>query len=73
MKNKKILIFRQQLFKPSETFITAQAENLVDYTPIYVGRKGYKQAPEFQQVQFLPERNFLYNRILLHNIHRFPG
>lgn len=39
MKNNKVLIFRQQLFKPSETFITTQGENLKRYEPIYIGRK----------------------------------
>lgn len=59
MKNKKILIFRQQLFKPSETFITAQAENLVDYTPIYVGRKEYGEAPKNSETVLLADPSLL--------------
>ncbi|WP_313218120.1 glycosyltransferase [Stenotrophomonas sp.] len=34
-----VAVFRLQLFKPSETFITEQASNLQRYDPIYVGRK----------------------------------
>lgn len=59
MKNKKILIFRQQLFKPSETFITAQAENLVNYTPIYVGRKEYGEAPKNSETVLLADPSLL--------------
>lgn len=59
MKNKKILIFRQQLFKPSETFITAQAENLINYTPIYVGRKEYGEAPKNSETVLLADPSLL--------------
>lgn len=45
MENKKVLIFRQQLFKPSETFIASQAESLKEYVPIYVGRKLFGDSP----------------------------
>jgi hypothetical protein len=34
----KVLIYRHQLFLPSEPFITQQAQALQRYTPIYVGR-----------------------------------
>ncbi len=36
---KKVIIFRNQLFKYSETFITNQASRLTNYTPIYLGRE----------------------------------
>ena len=36
---KKVIIFRNQLFKFSETFITHQASRLTNYTPIYLGRE----------------------------------
>lgn len=62
MKNKKVLIFRQQLFKPSETFITAQAENLVNYTPIYVGRKKYGDSPQNSKTILLAN-NSLFDQI----------
>ncbi len=38
-------VFRLQLFKPSETFITAQAGALVRYVPIFIGRRRFGLAP----------------------------
>lgn len=40
-----VAIFRLQLFKPSETFIAAQATKLVSYEPIFVGIKRFGEAP----------------------------
>lgn len=37
-------IFRLQLFKPSETFITSQADNLSRYEPTYIGRTLFGDA-----------------------------
>lgn len=39
MSTRVAIIFRLQLFKPSETFIPAQASQLRRYEPVYVGRK----------------------------------
>ena len=36
---KKIAIFRNQLFKNSESFITNQANSIVNYNIVYLGRK----------------------------------
>ncbi|WP_198670178.1 glycosyltransferase [Dyella sp. C9] len=38
MRSSSVGIFRLQLFKPSETFITSQADNLSRYEPTYIGR-----------------------------------
>ncbi len=45
MKNN-IIIFRNQLFKISESFITNQAEKLKSFTPVYVGRKLFGVPPD---------------------------
>lgn len=41
-----VVVFRLQLFKPSETFIVAQARTYARYDPIYVGLKRFGEAPE---------------------------
>lgn len=38
-KYEKIAIFRNQLFKNSESFITNQANSIVNYNIVYLGRK----------------------------------
>jgi colanic acid/amylovoran biosynthesis glycosyltransferase len=38
---RKVAVFRQHLFKASETFIHAQTSHLENYCPVYVGRKLY--------------------------------
>ncbi len=38
-------VFRLQLFKPSETFVTTQAEALERYRVVYVGRRAFGRAP----------------------------
>ena len=43
-------VFRLQLFKPSETFITAQAQALQRYRPIYIGRRAFGPAPAGAEV-----------------------
>lgn len=40
-----VAVVRLQLFKPSETFITAQAEQLKRFAPVYVGRTCHGPAP----------------------------
>lgn len=40
-----VLIFRHQLFKISEPFITQQAEQLKKFKPIYLGRNRFGEAP----------------------------
>jgi colanic acid/amylovoran biosynthesis glycosyltransferase len=40
-----IVVFRHNLFKISEQFITQQAEQLKRYKPVYVGRLRYGEAP----------------------------
>ncbi len=42
---RKIVVFRHNLFKISEQFITQQAERLTRYKPIYVGRLRYGEPP----------------------------
>lgn len=41
-----IVIFRHQLFKLSEQFITLQAEQLKKYNPLYLGRTRFGVPPE---------------------------
>jgi glycosyltransferase involved in cell wall biosynthesis len=38
---KTVGVFRMQMFKPSEPFITAQASQLADFKPIFLGRNNY--------------------------------
>lgn len=62
MKKNKVLIFRQQLFKPSETFITSQAENLQKYLPVYIGRNTFGIEPKNSQYILLAKET-LYDQI----------
>ena len=41
----KVAVFRHQLFKISEPFITQQAEQYKRYTPLYLGRSRFGEAP----------------------------
>lgn len=43
---REIVIFRHNLFRVSEAFITEQAQRLRRYRPLYVGRLRYGAAPE---------------------------
>jgi len=45
-----VIIYRNQLFKISESFITNQAEALQKFNPIYMGRKTFAQAPDHAKV-----------------------
>ena len=45
-----IIIYRNQLFKISETFIPNQAEKLKYFKPIYVGRKIFGKPPENSKI-----------------------
>lgn len=40
------VIFRHQLFRPSEPFITQQAESLTGFRPVYLGRTRHGEPPE---------------------------
>lgn len=40
-----VVVFRHQLFKVSEPFITQQAEQYKNYIPLYLGRDRYGEAP----------------------------
>ena len=55
------LVFRNQLFKISESFITNQAEALQEFAPIYVGRKSFGLAPENAKVISLDNATKLNN------------
>jgi colanic acid/amylovoran biosynthesis glycosyltransferase len=43
---REVVIFRHNLFRISETFITQQAQQLERYRPIYMGRLRFGSAPE---------------------------
>lgn len=50
---RRIAIYRHQLFKPSETFITEQALALRRFDPVFVGREIAGAAPESSEVRSL--------------------
>jgi glycosyltransferase involved in cell wall biosynthesis len=54
-----ILIYRHQLFKPSEVFILQQAESLKEFNPIYVGRQVFGNYKEGTKVITLEDENKL--------------
>lgn len=54
-----ILIYRHQLFKPSEVFILQQAESLKEFNPIYVGRQVFGNYKEGTKVVTLEDENKL--------------
>lgn len=45
MRSNLVLIFRNQLFKGSETFIYDQARTLIDFEPLFIGRDCYGPIP----------------------------
>jgi colanic acid/amylovoran biosynthesis glycosyltransferase len=49
-------VFRLQLFKPSETFIAAQAQALTRYRAIYIGRACFGPSPQGAEVATLAGR-----------------
>jgi len=57
----KVLIFRNQLFKLSESFITNQAEALLDFEPTYLGRNTFGDSPENAKVITLKDKGVLDN------------
>ena len=61
----RIAIYRHQLFKISETFITAQAENLRGCDVVYIGRERFGAAPpgaESLALSDLPEMRSNFSR-----------
>ncbi|RYD01272.1 hypothetical protein N752_30210 [Desulforamulus aquiferis] len=47
---KHAIIYRHQLFKPSEIFISQQARAMQKYDPVFVGRSVLGKAPEGAKV-----------------------
>lgn len=63
---REVAIFRHQLFKFSEPFITQQAEQLRQFSPIYLGRERYGEAPtgaESFSLSDKPEQSRLSRRL----------
>lgn len=60
-----VLIFRLQLFKPSETFIAAQASTYQRYRPIFVGFKQLGPAPDHVEYVKLSLKKLDLLRLLL--------
>ena len=56
-----ILIYRNQLFKTSETFITNQAQSLKNYKPIYIGRKQFNKPPINSLVISMDNKSLIEN------------
>ncbi len=59
--NKNILIYRNQLFKLSETFIVNQANSLKEFNPIYIGRKSFSSLADNSNVISLDSSSFVDN------------
>ncbi|GAX86870.1 conserved hypothetical protein [Lebetimonas natsushimae] len=68
-----IIIYRNQLFKISESFITSQAEMLKKFNPIYVGRKSFGPAPKNSVVVTMDDLSIIknINYVLFRNISFF--
>jgi len=61
-----VIIYRHQLFKVSEPFITQQAEQLQHFSPIYVGRNRFGPAPDGANhlaLEDLPEWKNFYRQV----------
>ena len=59
---RKVGIFRNQLFKPSETFILNQAKSLKTYRPVYIGRRSLSIVPDDCTVKLINENSTFYER-----------
>jgi len=57
----KVIIYRNQLFKISESFITDQADSLQRFKPVYAGRKVFGQAPDNAEVISMDNASTLEN------------
>ncbi len=53
-----IVVFRQNLFRVSEPFVTQQAEALPRYRPVYLGRRRYGAAPDPARALALEDRGW---------------
>ena len=61
-----VIIFRHQLFKVSEPFITQQAQQLQHFSPLYLGRNRFGPAPEGTKhlaLEDLPEWGSFYRQL----------
>lgn len=54
---KSAVIYRHQIFKQSEPFITAQAQSLTRYRPLYVGRERMGKSPTGADVVALSDKS----------------
>lgn len=75
-----IIIYRHQLFRPSEVFITRQSGSLDAFTPVYCGRTLHGEPPEGRQVltlarsrpwTFLTQALFREQRPLIESLRPF--
>ena len=68
-----ILIYRNQLFKISETFIINQAQSLKKYTPVYIGRKQFDNLSKDMKIITMDKESFIANLkyILFRDINYF--
>lgn len=63
---KDVVLFRHQLFKASETFITEQGSALGKFSPIYLGRKRYSKPVDGVRslaLEDIPEQRSFRNRM----------
>jgi len=69
----KVLIYRNQLFKLSESFITCQAEALTSFKPIYIGRTSFGACPTNSKYISLDDQSIIanINYILFRNVSNF--
>lgn len=75
-----IIIYRHQLFRPSEVFITRQSGSLASFTPVYCGRTSHGAPPENREVltlssskpwSFLSQALFRNQRSLIERLRPF--
>ena len=72
---RQVAIFRQNLFRVSEPFITQQAGQLRRYQPVYVGRLRFGEAPAGSRALALSDRRAWHRLpgIALHIVTRSPA
>ncbi len=68
-----VAVFRHNLFRISEPFITQQAQRLQRYRPLYLGRLRFGDAPEGAQSLAVQDLSPAWPRVAWQTISRSPG
>ncbi|WP_419757696.1 glycosyltransferase [Acidisoma sp.] len=69
---REVIIFRHNLFRVSETFITQQAQQLHRYRPLYMGRLRYGPAPKGAESLALEDLPLRWPLVLWQMLSRTP-